>query len=340
MIRFHFGHSLVGVGAVLAALGGFPKGAFAHVTLATSEARSNASYKGVLQIPHGCAGEATQAVSIRIPDGIVDVEPVSKPGWAVKTTRNDVAMNDQSISRPGKGNVVEIEWSEGSLPSNSYDEFVFTGFVSADLKSGQTVYFPTVQRCAKGEAKWTDVPGGSQHAHDLKAPAPQLKIVAETAVVAQAKTNRDEDHGAMVMPRSGGDTYKAGDMLVVSPWTRATPGGAKIGGGYLKITNNGSSADRLVGISAAFAGHVELHEMSMTDGVMKMRPLANGLEIKPGETIELKPGGFHMMFMDLKQPLKQGDALRATLTFEKAGTLDVNFNVGSIGAAGAPSHQH
>ena len=135
-------------------------------------------------------------------------------------------------------------------------------------------------------------------------------------------------------------TFKLGDLTVTSPWTRATPGGAKIAGGYLKITNNGTSADRFTGAKSDAADHVEIHEMSMSDGVMKMRPLPDGLEIKPGETVELKSGGYHLMFMDLKQPLKQGDTLKATLRFEKAGSLDVNFSVNALGATGESAAQH
>jgi len=136
---------------------------------------------------------------------------------------------------------------------------------------------------------------------------------------------------------AGSATFKLGDLTVTSPWTRATPGGARIAGGYLKITNNGASADRFTGAKSDVSDHVEIHEMSMSDGVMKMRPLPNGLEIKPGETVELKSGGYHLMFMDLKQPLKQGDTMKATLQFEKAGSLDVNFNVNALGAT-APQH--
>jgi copper(I)-binding protein len=138
---------------------------------------------------------------------------------------------------------------------------------------------------------------------------------------------------------SGSATFKLGDLIVTSPWTRATPGGAKIAGGYLKVANNGTTADRFVGAKSDTADRVEIHEMSMSDGVMKMRPLPDGLEIKPGETVELKSGGYHLMFMDLKQPLKQGDTLKATLQFEKAGSLDVDFNVNALGATGnAPQH--
>jgi copper(I)-binding protein len=131
---------------------------------------------------------------------------------------------------------------------------------------------------------------------------------------------------------SGVATFKLGDLTVTSPWTRATPGGAKIAGGYLKITNNGTAADRFVGATSDTSGHVEIHEMSTSDGVMKMRPLPDGLEIKPGETVELKSGGYHLMFMDLKQPLRQGDTFKATLQFEKAGLLEVNFSVRALGA--------
>ena len=152
---------------------------------------------------------------------------------------------------------------------------------------------------------------------------------AEITTIAQAQMGQ----GAA----SGIATFKLGDLTVTSPWTRATPGGAKIAGGYLKITNNGTSADRFVSAKSEPTDHVEIHEMSMSDGVMKMRPLPNGLEIKPGETVELKSGGYHLMFMDLKQPLKQGDSFKAKLQFEKAGPLDVNFNVNALGG-NAPQH--
>jgi hypothetical protein len=150
---------------------------------------------------------------------------------------------------------------------------------------------------------------------------------AEMTTIAQAQMEHGGP-GAM----SGVATFKLGDLTVTSPWTRATPGGAKIAGGYLKITNNGTTADRFVGAKSDVSDRVEIHEMSMSDGVMKMRPLSNGLGIKPGETVELKSGGYHLMFMDIKQPLKQDDTFKATLQFEKAGSLDVNFSVRGLGA--------
>ena len=130
------------------------------------------------------------------------------------------------------------------------------------------------------------------------------------------------------------DEISVGDLVVTQAWSRATPKGAKIGGGYLTIENKGSTADRLIGGSADVAAKVEVHEMTMSNGVMKMRPLENGLVIEPGKTVKLAPGGYHLMLMDLKSPLKQGDKLPITLDFEKAGKVTVSFDVESVGAQG------
>jgi periplasmic copper chaperone A len=139
-------------------------------------------------------------------------------------------------------------------------------------------------------------------------------------------------------------SYKVASIEVDHPWVRATPGRADTTAGYLRITNSGTTADRLVGGSSVVASRFELHEMTMAGGVMKMRPLAAGLEIKPGATVELKPGSFHAMLVGLKQPLKQGTHIKGTLVFEKAGPLEVEYSVESIGAQQptrpAMIHQH
>ena len=127
-----------------------------------------------------------------------------------------------------------------------------------------------------------------------------------------------------------------GSLEIVQPWIRATPPGAPAGGGYLTITNKGSEADRLVGGATAIAMKTEIHEMSMDGGVMKMRPLADGLEIAPGETVVLKPGGLHIMLMKLTGPIRRGDAVPITLTFEKAGEITLDFIAAPIGAKAPP----
>jgi copper(I)-binding protein len=134
------------------------------------------------------------------------------------------------------------------------------------------------------------------------------------------------------------DDVTAGGLKISAPWTRATPKGASVGAGYMKITNTGSAADRLIGGSTDISSRFEIHEMSMDNGVMKMRPLANGLEIKPGQTVELKPGGYHVMFAGLKGTLEQGRHVKATLEFEKAGKVDVDFTVESLGAQSGGDH--
>jgi copper(I)-binding protein len=128
--------------------------------------------------------------------------------------------------------------------------------------------------------------------------------------------------------------FKLGDLTIGHPWSRATPGGAKIGGGYLTITNNGSAPDRLVSISipTTVADHAEMHEMATKDGIMTMRPMVNGVTIEPGKTVAFVPGGYHVMMMGLKGPLKEGDRVKAELTFERAGKVEVTFNVEGMGA--------
>ncbi|HEY2247191.1 MAG TPA: copper chaperone PCu(A)C [Bradyrhizobium sp.] len=133
---------------------------------------------------------------------------------------------------------------------------------------------------------------------------------------------------------SRAEDVKAGDLVISQAWTRATPGGARTGGGFLTIENKGSSPDKLVGVSADIAGKVEVHEMSMNNGTMKMRPVEGGLTIEPGKTVKLAPGGLHLMMMDLKGPLKQGDKLPVTLQFEKAGKVAVTLDVQAVGAPG------
>jgi copper(I)-binding protein len=127
---------------------------------------------------------------------------------------------------------------------------------------------------------------------------------------------------------------KAGDLVITQAWSRATPGGAKVAGGYLTIENKGSTPDRLIGGTVDLAAKVEVHEMATKNGVMTMRQLDSGLTIEPGKTVKLAPGGYHLMMLDLKSPLKKGDQLPVTLEFEKAGKVMVSFDIQGVGAPG------
>lgn len=126
--------------------------------------------------------------------------------------------------------------------------------------------------------------------------------------------------------------YKVGELTLNHPWTRATPPKAKAGGGFVEIVNNGKDADRLVAASSDVAAKVEIHEMAVTDGVMKMRKMEDGVEIPAGETVALQPGGFHIMFMGLNQPFEEGTRIPVVLTFEKAGDVAVELAVSKMGA--------
>ncbi|MGJ8571728.1 MAG: copper chaperone PCu(A)C [Hoeflea sp.] len=121
--------------------------------------------------------------------------------------------------------------------------------------------------------------------------------------------------------------YKLGSLEIEHPFARATPPNAPVSGGYMVIRNTGEEADRLISGEAAFADRVEVHEMKMDGEVMKMRQLADGLEIPAGGEVVLKPGGYHVMFIGIDSQFKDGETRSVKLTFEKAGSIEVGFDV-------------
>lgn len=132
----------------------------------------------------------------------------------------------------------------------------------------------------------------------------------------------------------------AGALTVQAPWSRATPGGSRVGVGYLDIRNAGPAPDRLIGVLSEIAGRAEIHESVVEGAVARMRPV-EALEIKAGGRAELKPGGYHVMFMGLNRPLREGERFKATLEFERAGRIETEFTVRGIGAAQAGgAHAH
>lgn len=136
---------------------------------------------------------------------------------------------------------------------------------------------------------------------------------------------------ALSLPAWAGDA-KVGSLTLENPFSRATPPMARTGAGYLTIRNDGTEADRLVAVSCDCAEVSEIHEMKMDGNVMRMRQLPDGLEIPAGDVAELKPGGYHLMFIGLQAPFEEGQSVKATLTFEKAGSIDVTFDVNPLGA--------
>jgi copper(I)-binding protein len=126
--------------------------------------------------------------------------------------------------------------------------------------------------------------------------------------------------------------YDVGSIHIATPWARATPKGASSGAGYMTVTNKGTAPDRLSCVSDDASAQCQIHSMTMEGGVMKMRPVEGGLEIKPGETVTLQPGGNHVMFVGLTHALEQGKTVDVKLKFETAGTVDVQYPIAAIGA--------
>ena len=124
---------------------------------------------------------------------------------------------------------------------------------------------------------------------------------------------------------------------IEKPWSRATTPGAKLAAGYMVIRNGSAAPDRLIGASSPLAARMEAHVTVQDGEIMRMRQV-KGYDVPANGSFELKPGGAHLMFVDIKRPFKDGDKIPATLRFAKAGEIKVEFQVGGLG--GAPSHQH
>ena len=175
MFRSSLGASGIFLAVVcLFASGSLVSFAFAHVTLERNEAPVGASYKAVLRVPHGCDGSPTTAIRVRIPEGVIDVKPMPKPGWTLNLVKGKYAKTYSLFRAQVSEGVTEIDWTGGSLPDDYYDEFVFQSFLASDLQPGQTLYFPVVQECAKGVHRWIEIPAAGS---DYPEPAPGLRLV-------------------------------------------------------------------------------------------------------------------------------------------------------------------
>lgn len=294
----------------------------AHVTLETAEAAPGSTYKAVLRIGHGCGAAATRELRVQIPEGVIAVKPMPKPGWTLETVTAAYGKSYDYYGSPLTEGVREIVWT-GDLPDAWYDEFVFRVYLTPGLEAGQTVYFPTRQVCEGAEENWAQIPAAGQDPHALDAPAPGVKLVAAKGA---------EQHHAPA-------GQQVGDLVVSEGFSRATAPSAKVAGGFVTIANKGAAADRLISAEVDFAAEAQIHEMSMQGDVMKMRELPEGVEIPAGGTVELKSGGLHLMFLGLTRPLTEGETVPVTLTFEKAGKVTVPFAVLSPNAAGM-EHRH
>lgn len=313
----------------------------AHVSLETAQAAAGSSYKAVLKIPHGCEGAATTQISVKIPEGFIAAQPQMKAGWEIETVKSDYQNSYKVHGKDVKNGVTEVIWKGGKLPGEFYDEFAFVGRL-APFDKDTTLSFPTVQTCENGKTEnWTDIAADGQNPHELKSPAPQLLVSAQGAEASHGDHAGHGAHGANGADGGNAEhSYKAGDLSLSQPSSVATIPNARVAGGYITITNNGKEDDRLIGGSTDAAKKVEIHEMSMKDNVMKMRKLSEPLLIPAGETVTLGPIGFHIMFMDLVKPFKEGETVDVTLEFEKAGKVNLPFHVNPANGSAKQSSDH
>ena len=145
---------------------------FAHVSLETKEAKVGSYYKAVMRVPHGCKGSPTLKVRVRIPEGVIGVKPQPKADWKLSTVKGNYDKTYTGLHGvQASAGVQEIIWT-GKLLDEHYDEFAFSAYLTADLKTGGTLYFPVVQECEKGAERWIDIP-----AEGSASPAPGLKLL-------------------------------------------------------------------------------------------------------------------------------------------------------------------
>src|SRR6201996_2342775 len=153
----------------------------AHVTLDGHPAMVGTWYKAVFAVPHGCAGSTTTKLRVQIPDGVIDVKPMLKPGWNIDIVKGKYAVPYDFHGAKISEGVKEVVWSAGKLPDDYYDEFVVSTYLTTNLKPDTVLYFPVVQECEQGVSRWIDIPaeGETEHGHGAKSPAPGVKLIAK-----------------------------------------------------------------------------------------------------------------------------------------------------------------
>ncbi|MEM9972126.1 MAG: DUF1775 domain-containing protein [Pseudomonadota bacterium] len=163
--------------ACVAAAITLPGLAVAHATLEAKSAPMNANHKAIMRISHGCDGEATLSVTIEIPEGVINVKPMPKPGWKLTSVVEPYARTYEYYGPRSEG-VTSITWT-GELDDGHYDEFVFRGRITDAFEEDEVIYFPTTQLCANGEHAWVEIPAAGQERGDLDSPAPGLTVTAD-----------------------------------------------------------------------------------------------------------------------------------------------------------------
>ncbi|MEB0057862.1 copper chaperone PCu(A)C [Variovorax sp. LG9.2] len=281
--------------------------ALAHVTLPPGGATAGSDYRAVFRVGHACkdAG-ATTGIGVRLPVGFMLANAEPRAGWKLDVQR--------AVANAAHGEA-EVRWTaespQNALPGKERAEFVLNGKVPA---APGPLWFKVLQTCDVGSTDWAQVPASGTSTDGMAAPAARLMVVA-----------------------AGVATVDVRDAYV-----RQSVAGQSGTGAFMKLTS--PSGSRLVGISTPAAGVAEVHEMKMEGDTMKMRAVSGGVDLPAGQTVELKPGGYHVMLMDLKAALPKGASVPVTLRFEDAKgaktSLELKLPVGAPEGAPATPMQH
>ena len=290
----------------------FAQQAQAHVVLSEPQAPAGAYFKASLRVGHGCSGSATTGITVTVPAGFQGAKPQPKAGWEVVTRKAKLAQPYTSHGKLITEDVVELRWTasskESALLDEHFDEF---SFMSRLPDQAVPVWLKVLQTCEVGQTDWSEVPSSGTSTKGLKSPAALLMIKSDNAAVTSA----------------------AG-ITVSEAWVRPTVAGQKATGAFMKLTARESA--KLVGVSSPVAGVAEIHEMKMEKDIMKMAAIPS-LNLPSGKTVELKPGGFHVMLMDLKSPIVNSSKIPLVLHFQDAKGVKSQMDIQV--EAGMP-HQH
>ncbi len=295
---------LVGLGLVASAQ--------AHIVLTEPQAQAGAYHKATLRVGHGCSGAATTALTVSVPAGFQGAKPQPKTGWIVSTRKARLAQPYTSHGKVVTEDVVELRWTASdpaaALPDEQFDEF---SFMSRLPDQGGPVWVKVLQTCETGQNDWSETPSSGTSTQGLKSPAALLMLKSDAPMLASNAGIRISD-----------------------AWVRPTVAGQRATGAFMKITAREST--RLIGVRSPVAGVAEIHEMKMDKDVMKMTAIP-ALNLPSGQTVELKPGGFHLMLMDLKSPIANNSKVPLVLQFQDAkgvkSQIEINLDA-------AMPHQH
>lgn len=279
--------------------------ALAHVTLPPGGATVGSDYEAAFRVGHACK-DAKSTTGI-------SVRLPQGFAFADAQARKGWKLDVQKAAGDGSG---EVRWTaetaQAALPASERAEFVLRGKLPA---APGVLWFKVLQTCDTGSADWAQVPASGTSTEGLASPAARLDVLPPGLAAVDVR----------------------------DAWIRASVPGQSGTGGFMKLS--APSGARLVGASTPAAGVAEIHEMKMDGDTMRMRAVAGGLELPARQLVELKPGGYHLMLMDLKQALAKGTTVPLTLHFQDAkgqkSALELNVPVLAGAAAPGPAgHKH